>query len=532
MYIDKLVIKNIRCFEEETLQLSKNINLLVGENNSGKSTIIKSIYKLQEEISIKTSDIRKYSISGIITYEFLGMEAWDCNLFLVTHEDSFESDKITATITIKTNEGQANRKFTNDSPKYENLFMPFTESELGNSKEQKPMNIFPYKEDMGCFIYPFFSKRKHESYLSQVSYEETNAVRGDLRNLTAKLSKISNPSNPHHQEFSRLCKEVLGFSIGIMPTERNQDIGIYISNTETISIADMGDGVASILGLMLSLLTENNKLYLIEEIENDLHPKALKKLLNLIIEKSLNNQFVISTHSNIVLKHLGGQTSSKIFYIEPKLMANELNIPTSTVKAIKASPEARIEVLQKLGYDFMDYELHEAYLILEESSAEQIIRDFLIPHLVPELIGRIRTIAAQGVTDLEVRAVDFSRLFVYIHTSEIYKNKAWIVADGDQVGKDVIEKLKNQFKGWKPEHFINWKQECFEYYYPEKFQEQVRVAFEIKDKAKRKEAKAKLLKEVVSWSRENIKEAKTEFSKSAKEIIDVLKEIHKSINIK
>ena len=41
----------------------------------------------------------------------------------------------------------------------------------------------------------------------------------------------------------------------------------------------MGEGVANIVGLLVDLCLAENKLFLIEEPENDIHPKALKGLL-------------------------------------------------------------------------------------------------------------------------------------------------------------------------------------------------------------------------------------------------------------
>jgi hypothetical protein len=57
----------------------------------------------------------------------------------------------------------------------------------------------------------------------------------------------------------------------------------------------MGEGIPHLLGLINDLCLAENKLFLIEEPENDIHPKALKRLLDLIIQKSQSNQFVIST---------------------------------------------------------------------------------------------------------------------------------------------------------------------------------------------------------------------------------------------
>jgi len=63
----------------------------------------------------------------------------------------------------------------------------------------------------------------------------------------------------------------------------------------------MGEGLANIVALLSELAVNSGKLFLIEMPENDLHPQALKALLDLILESSKRNQFIISTHSNIVV---------------------------------------------------------------------------------------------------------------------------------------------------------------------------------------------------------------------------------------
>jgi hypothetical protein len=307
--------------------------------------------------------------------------------------------------------------------------------------------------------------------------------------------------------------------------------GIYTTTSSMIPLRSMGDGVANIVGFIVILLTENNKLFLVEELENDIHPKALKKLLNLIIEKSVNNQFVISTHSNIVLKYLGAVPESKIFYIDwkPHVEINGIqeNIPTSTIKEIENKPENRMEILDRLGYDFLDFELFNSYLILEESSAEYLIRDFLIPNFVPSLYGKIKTIAAKGVQDLVPRVQDFNRLFVFLHLTPIYYKKAWVIADGDASGLKCINELQKVFKTWPKNHFLNLSKNNIEEYYPNIFQEKVKTALEIEHGPKKQEAKTALLKEVMQWALTNREDAIKEFENSAIEIIEILREINK-----
>jgi hypothetical protein len=294
----------------------------------------------------------------------------------------------------------------------------------------------------------------------------------------------------------------------------------------------MGEGVANIVGFIVTLLTEDNKLFLVEELENDIHPTALKKLLELIIAKSKNNQFVISTHSNIVLKYLGIVTGCKIFYLEwsPWRLVGETreNIHTTQITEVENNPQARIELLEKLGYDFHDFDLYEAYLILEESSAETVIRDFLIPNIVPSLYNKVKTIGAKGVDDLKPRVIDFHRLFVYLHTNPIYKNKAWVVADGDDRGLKVIDDLKTTFKGWSNEYFVNFSERDFEKYYPVRFSKKIQAIDKLKHNQKPL-AKKELLNEVMTWSLTNREQAIQEFGVSAKEVVELLKKIARKL---
>ena len=43
MYIEKIKLQNFRNYEQLELDLNKNINIIYGENESGKSTIVNFI---------------------------------------------------------------------------------------------------------------------------------------------------------------------------------------------------------------------------------------------------------------------------------------------------------------------------------------------------------------------------------------------------------------------------------------------------------------------------------------------------------
>lgn len=216
--------------------------------------------------------------------------------------------------------------------------------------------------------------------------------------LAAKLSRISNPTFPKYEFYKKACEEILGFVVTAIPSDSEQRPGAYMSNQERLYIDQIGEGVANIVFLLSNLAASENKIFLIEELENDLHPKALKALLDLIIESAKTNQFFISTHSNIVVRHLAAEEGSKLFNIT---IEENSNPPKASINEVEPTVKARLSVLKELGYAFSDFELWDGWLILEESSAERIIRDYLIPWFAPKL-SRVRTLAVGGTSQLSL----------------------------------------------------------------------------------------------------------------------------------
>ena len=186
--------------------------------------------------------------------------------------------------------------------------------------------------------------------------------------------------------------------------------------------------------------------------------------------------------------------------------------------------------MEQLGYDLSDFNLFKGYLIFEESSAERIVREFIIPWFAPKLHNRVRTVAAQGADDLLVKYNDLHSLFVYLHLNPIYKNYAWVIADGDEKGIKVVEQLRHKYKtAVQSDQFRNFSESFFEKYYPSRFQAQVEQTMVIRDKKKRQEKKIDLLKEVLAWLSKNDRVVKEELAVSAKEVIDIVKGIETAI---
>lgn len=498
MRVTSLKLNNYRSFESMEKVEFDQINVLVGPNNAGKSSILRALHLIQEGSGNIYSDVR---VSTNQAQVIIGLKDMQGELIF----------KGLGLLEISVNSTDRN---TGDIQ----LLMFGTDG--GGAPVKQLPSVAPHH-----FVVPYLSKRKAPYYQEDVRSESVNRVSIDMSNLAAKLSRIATPGFPNHEAYREACEAILGFMVSAIPSQNGQRPGVYLPDRQTIPIEQMGEGVPNIVGLLADLALSEGKLILIEEPENDIHPTALKALLDLIVESSKSNQFVVSTHSNIVVRHLAAAENSRLYNVTTE--RGKLP-PIASIRSVEPTVEARLEVLRELGYTFSDFDLWDGWLILEESSAERIIRDYLIPWFAPKL-SRVRTLAVNGVNQVKPTFDDFHRMVRFTHLEEAYRDAAWVRVDGDGIGSEIIAQLKNRYSSWKPDRFGCFSKAQFEQYYPLEFTEQIKEALAHADKKVRREAKRKLLDNVRAWLDEDELRGRKALEQSAAEIITDLKLIESQL---
>ncbi|MES2726028.1 MAG: AAA family ATPase [Bacteroidota bacterium] len=505
MKIRAIKLENVRGFKFlNKTAFSESINVFIGANNSGKSTILNSIHLLQKN-TLGHEDITIGETSGMV-YLYIGGRYKD---FINDKEGNYKSVLYNLRTSMRKYGDEYDTPITNPSPKIIN--------------EKEPDNL----------IYPYLSKRKVGGYRDEINGDAANSVSGNFSNLYSKIDRLVTPQfQPGNRQYIEACNNILGFEVSTIAKGNGKHAVYYVYNSEHIGLTAMGEGVANILGLITDLCIAEDKIFLIEEPENDIHPKALKALMQLIVKKSNTNQFFVSTHSNIVMKYLGSAKDSKVFNITNETRdAKREKMFISTMKEVGDNPEERRQVLEDLGYDFFDFDLWKGWLFLEESSAEIIIRDYLVDWFVKPLKNKVKTFSAGGTSNVILKFEDFNRLFVFLHLEPSYKNKVWVLIDGGNEEKKIIDKMKETYikSGWNESSFGQFDEHDFERYYPKEFQLQVDEILTIEDRQTRRNRKRELLEEVKNWIGNNEEEAKEKFKESAKEVIDKLKLIAKQM---
>ena len=495
MYIKEIKLLNYRSFVHQSeLRLSPKVNLLVGSNNSGKSSIIRSIYSFQNPRLIKDSDIRLGFSRAHVALSLADVEKGKFQLDLYSKGREGELRNVVGmTLDINSQNGYFFQSINKTNTEALRL-LPFSEIEPNN------------------FIYPFLSKRKVESYNEVINIQNARSLQSNLENIYSRVDNLLSGTRDENEEFKMYCKDILGFEIGSFASGRGKQTGISINSFEHIPIDLMGEGISNILQLLSYLV-------------NDLHPRALKALLEIIREKSSQNQFIISTHSNIVLRYLGSAEDSRIFRLDVNV---EDSIPTTNVSEIPSGNiDLRRQLLEELGYELADFDLAKYWLIFEESTAERLFKDYLIPWFNPKLISGLQTLSANGAQNVYNRFQEIQRIFLYLHLMRNYKNKIKVFVDGDPTGKNAVEKLRETYaqSDWDSDSFICFQEECLEKYYPARFNEEVSAALAL-PKDKRRDAKKKIFMQLLDWIEADPSAAKAEFQVSARELIGYIQSIN------
>lgn len=232
MRITSLELKNFRSFESmERIELDQ-INVLIGPNNAGKSSILKALYLIQEGNGNIYPDVRVNANSAVVSIGLKEMRG----------EFSFKGVGL---LVIKVSSNDRNiGKIGLD------LFVSDARYEV----KQRP------SVDPNHFVVPYLSKRKTAYYQEDVKNENVLRISTDMSYLAAKLSRIATGGFPNHESYRDACCAILGFMVVAIPSQNGQRPGIYLPDRQPIFIDQMGEGVPNIVALLADLALSEGKL--------------------------------------------------------------------------------------------------------------------------------------------------------------------------------------------------------------------------------------------------------------------------------
>ena len=329
MKLSTLTVKNYRSLREESIEFS-DLNLFIGANASGKSTILDALRFLHE--GIRTRDFREavFHRGGAIHLAWKGEEA-DRIVLAVNLEDE---DRAYEWLVRIVKEGSYGFYVEEEISAMRSKEPPvkLLDSRRGDGwwwSGEKGERVMLKQDGMVCALAAAaadasFPARDVAEFVGRWGFfdpspfllrrDRTNVESGRLdpygRNLGETLYALDQSSPEALKKIIAATREIVGLPDEIEIRESESDGRFYFLQNEPglrYRVHQMGvsSGTLRMLALMTALLakTERN-LIGIEEPENYVHPAALSVFAQYLLNVRESVQFLVTTHSPLLLDYL------------------------------------------------------------------------------------------------------------------------------------------------------------------------------------------------------------------------------------
>ena len=304
-----LTIQNYRCFEDFYIDGLERVNLFVGNNNSGKTSLLEAIYLLANP---NKRDALLEIIDNLTDY-YLNNNSFFYSIrhLFFGHKVSKDSKAIIKSDNPKEKVFSISLSYSNTISNHHNLSLPFLDCSewqrlsitdtgsiyrLGNRSSfinVEDREYIKIDKEPQAKKYTQIERKIDNNILvsiNKILYEKV-AFMWDTIALTSKEEKII-------EALQIIDKSVERISFSSSNNANLIRLKLSDSN-EPIPLSSMGEGMYRILTMAISLVTAEDGVLLVDEIETGLHYEAQTDMWRLILEtaKELNVQVFATTHS-------------------------------------------------------------------------------------------------------------------------------------------------------------------------------------------------------------------------------------------
>lgn len=450
--IKKIAIRNYRLFQKFDLEFSRDVNIVVGCNDTGKSTLIEAInLALTGRVNgrLLVQELSPYLINLKTTQEYVDQlksgghptpPEMIIDLFLA---DTDETEILRGTNNIYGEDAcgiRIHAKFSQDfSEEYKNFIADPNVIRLAPTEY--------YRVDWLGFSGNAVSARSVPTIASVIDPTTIRLQSGVDYHLQQIIQTHLNPNE--RVELSRQyrsLREEFGNKISVKAinerlkaegndlTDGELSLAIDISQRYTwesslvahldnLPFQLIGKGDQNVLKTLLAIgqQSDDAHIVLIEEPENHLSHTLLRKLIHRIETRCVDKQLIIATHSTYVLNKLG---LSKLVLVGNGTPVRIKNLPADTVDYFK----------KLAGFDTLRLVLSERVILVEGPSDELIVqRGYL------DAKGKLPIEDGIDVISVGLSHKRFLDLAIQL------KRRVWVVTDND--GK-TLEQVKERFSGY------------------------------------------------------------------------------------
>lgn len=455
--IRKIAIRNYRRFKKFDLDFDPGMNIVVGDNDSGKSSLIEAInLALTGRIQgwMLSQDFSPFLVNQVVTEEFIAELEEDAtkatppeiiiDLFL---EDSDETEILRGTNNVLAEDACGIRIRGYLNPDYLDEYQAF----VGQSE---PVRLVPteyYKVDWLGFSGNGVTAR---SIPATASVIDPTTIRlqsgtdvylqkiiGDRLDPKERV-ELSRAYRSLREQFSNndsvkaINEQLMGERGDFTDRELTLSIDIsrrftwesgLVAHLDDLPFPFIGKGEQNAVKTLLAIgrKAEGAHIVLIEEPENHLSFSSMRRLISKIESQCEGKQVIIATHSSFVLNSLG--------------LDNLVLLGEDTASRITELPAETTRYFKKLsGYDTLRLVLAKRAILVEGPSDELVVqRAYLDVH------GQLPIDA--GVDVINVRGLSFKR---FLDLAVSIGRQVAVVTDNDEKEVDeVMDRYKEYADG-------------------------------------------------------------------------------------
>lgn len=327
--MEKLIVKNYRGFDDFQLPDLGRVNLLVGANNCGKTSLLEAIQLLVsiEDLSALYSIMSRRGeivesaeshgrLSRGERYRMLdgrhlffghaiGLGSW----FEIASDD----ERMRAVVDSEPSETKQSRLFREHPDFYAALVIDW--KGLGHPPEKV---VIPMASD-GTLTVPRFSSRPENgrSNRAPASFVTTDSLSSeevaahfDRLVLTPKERLVEEALRIVEERVERIATTKIDFDPYVR-TRRGVMLKLH-GQPNRIPLGSLGDGMWRLLGLALALANSEKGILLVDEIDTGLHYSVMEDMWRLVYQtaRELDVQVFATTHSRDCVESLAAVAST------------------------------------------------------------------------------------------------------------------------------------------------------------------------------------------------------------------------------
>ena len=490
MNIKEITIKNFRSIKEKGSLSFKTFNILVGQNNHGKTNFFDSLNwffngftRGEDKEKLMFSEVNSETANILVEIVFSGLQEAIKNMSSANKKTALQNifgetiDEIKIRRTTEFENGKKRQLYNSENEIWENTMgadatwndlLPHLEyintkvtlDDIGGYKSKSPISEML----SGVLTSIIETDQKYielKDKFKELFGDDTSEVRTKLDEISGKVEVYLKKQFPDDASVK--------FNVDIPEfTDLLKKFSTEVNDGVPTLVEEKGDGMQR--AVMLSIIQayadfrkENDIarkfIFLIDEAELHLHPSAQRSLKKALLDISENgDQVFVNTHSSVLVADEDERQS--VFKVE------KINKKTEIIEADEIMKMNIIYDL--LGGSPSDLLLPSNFLIVEGQSEFHFL-DIVIRRFYKDEFGKIKILFARGdVVEQEKKYIRVAETYIPLN-NPVYKEKVIFIFDKPN---SSIQSKYDEFKNAHPyliidEHLHLLTTETLEEYYPD-----------------------------------------------------------------